>query len=106
MEIDVQTVKAKLDAGEEFLLLDCREQDEWDRIRIEGATFIPMGEVATRVEEISEYKDKPVVVYCRSGRRSEVITNQLTELGFTDVKNMVGGINKWAREIDTTMSPY
>ena len=52
MEVDCRTVKAKLDAGHDFVFIDCREQDEYDLVKIEGATLIPMSQLPTRVSEL------------------------------------------------------
>ena len=79
----------------EYLLLDVRTQEEYDEGHIEGSTLIPLGELENRLDEISDYKDKPVLVYCRSGNRSLTASNTLIDNGFTDVHNLLGGIGAW-----------
>jgi rhodanese-related sulfurtransferase len=79
----------------EYLLLDVRTQEEYDERHIEGSTLIPVGELESRLGEISDYKDKPVLVYCRSGNRSVTASNVLIDNGFTEVHNLLGGIGAW-----------
>lgn len=79
----------------EFLLLDVRTQGEYDEGHIEGTELIPVDELASRLDEIEEYKDLPVLVYCRSGNRSITASNILIENGFEEVHNLLGGIGAW-----------
>jgi rhodanese-related sulfurtransferase len=79
----------------EYLLLDVRTQEEYDEGHIEGSTLIPVGELGDRLDEISNYKDKKVLVYCRSGNRSVTASNILINNGFTQVHNLLGGIGAW-----------
>lgn len=77
-----------------LVLIDVREPEELKADGyIEGAINIPMNIVPSSLNQIP--KDKQVVVYCRSGRRSAVSANQLSQLGYTNVKSMSGGINAW-----------
>jgi rhodanese-related sulfurtransferase len=103
-EINVHKLAEKREAGEEFFLLDVREQNENDFCRIEGATLIPLGEILQRFEEIP--KDRPVIAYCHHGRRSERALVFLKSQGFTEVFNVVGGIDAWSVEIDPTVPRY
>ena len=91
-DVDVQTAAA-LREQPDVIILDVREQDEWDAGRIPGAVFMPMGEVQNRLSEIPT--DKTVIVQCRSGNRSSQVTDFLVKQGFTNVHNMSGGINAW-----------
>jgi rhodanese-related sulfurtransferase len=91
-DVDVQTAAA-LREQPDVMILDVREQDEWDAGRIPGAVFMPMGEVQNRLSEIPT--DKTVIVQCRSGNRSSQVTDFLVKQGFTNVHNMSGGINAW-----------
>ncbi|NMC54257.1 MAG: rhodanese-like domain-containing protein [Chloroflexi bacterium] len=75
------------------LMLDVREPDEWREVHIPGATLIPLGELAGRVDELP--KDQPIVVVCRSGNRSAVGRDILLEAGFEQVTSMAGGMNDW-----------
>lgn len=90
--VDVQTVAAVKDT-EDVLVLDVREQWEYDEGHIPGVTLIPMNEVSGRLSEIPT--DKPVIVTCRSGNRSGQVTEFLRQQGFDNVHNMEGGILAW-----------
>ena len=90
--VDVATVNA-LQGRDDVVILDVREQSEYDAGHIPGVTLIPMNTVASRLDEIP--KDKPVVVTCRSGNRSDQVTDFLRQQGYTNVHNMTGGINAW-----------
>ncbi|HET6528131.1 MAG TPA: rhodanese-like domain-containing protein [Balneolaceae bacterium] len=108
-EITVQDFKAKLDNEDNnVLLLDVREPFEQyqSNIKYENATLIPLGELPERMDEIESYKNKEVVCMCRSGGRSSKACELLEEKGFTNVKNLKGGINEWAREVDTSLPVY
>ncbi len=90
--VDVATVKA-LQGRDDVVVLDVREQSEYDAGHIPGVKLIPMGTVAGRLNEIP--KDKPVIVTCRSGNRSGQVTEYLRGQGYTNVHNMQGGIAAW-----------
>ena len=90
--INVQTAASVKDR-DDVIVLDVREQWEYDEGHIPGVTLIPMGEVANRLTEIPT--DKEVIVTCRSGNRSAQITDFLREQGFANVHNMEGGILAW-----------
>jgi phage shock protein E len=90
--VDVQTVAAVKDL-ENVLVLDVREQWEYDEGHIPGVTLIPMGEVASRLDEIPT--DQPVILTCRSGNRSGQVTEYLRQQGYDNVHNMEGGILAW-----------
>ena len=76
------------------LLLDVRSRDEYAERHLEGALNIPVGELEGRLAELEDRKAGPIVVYCRSGRRSERAMNLLRAHGFTRVENL-GGIKNW-----------
>ncbi|WP_019583933.1 rhodanese-like domain-containing protein [Thioalkalivibrio sp. ALE16] len=80
---------------DDALVLDVREDSEVAAGRIGGAKHIPLGSLKKRMGDIEKYKDKPVVVYCRSGNRSASAAQQLTAAGFQDVVNLQGGIQAW-----------
>lgn len=80
------------------LLLDVREKKEVAQGIIGGAKHITLGEVNKRIDEIASFKDKPVLVYCRSGNRSAMACGLLTKAGFSDVTNLKGGIMAWEAE--------
>ncbi len=90
--VDAQTVSA-LKERDDVLVLDVREQWEYDAGHIPNITHIPMGEIQKRLDEIPT--DKTVIVTCQSGGRSSQITNLLRDNGYDDVHNMTGGILSW-----------
>lgn len=106
LEIDVQSVKGMLDAGDDFLLLDCREEDEFALVRISGATLLPMSEIQGRVAELAPHREKHIVVHCHHGGRSMQVTQWLRGQGFSRVQNMAGGIDHWAVAVDPSLPRY
>src|ERR1700753_132564 len=102
-EISVQELKEKIDNNEDFQLIDVREDFEYEMSNL-GGVLIPLGGILIESEKIA--KDKPVVVMCRSGKRSAAAIMQLEQRGFTDLYNLQGGILAWASEIDPTMNVY
>ena len=103
-ETDVQELKRKIDAGEDFFLLDVREPNEFQIGRIPGSTLIPLGEVPQRVNEIP--RDKDIVVHCKMGARSAKAASFLRQQGYRNVKNLKGGILDWSDKIDPTVPKY
>jgi adenylyltransferase/sulfurtransferase len=103
-EIDVKELKRKMDAKEDFYLLDVREPNEFKIGRIPGSTLIPLGEVPQRYQEIP--KDKEIVVHCKMGGRSAKAAGFLRQQGFKSVKNLKGGILDWADKIDPSVPKY
>jgi rhodanese-related sulfurtransferase len=106
MEIDVTSVKQLLDAGAGFLLLDCREADEYATARIEGATLVPMTEIQARVGELDAHKAGRVVVHCHHGGRSLRVANWLRQQGFAQAQSMAGGIDAWSQAVDSSVPRY
>jgi len=102
-EITVQELKEKLDKGEDFQLIDVREDFEYETSNL-GGQLIPLGGILIEADKVS--KDKPVVVMCRSGKRSAAAIMQLQQLGYTNLYNLQGGILAWASEIDPTLNVY
>ena len=102
-EVTVTELKTMMDSNADFQLIDVREEHETDIASI-GGELIPMGDVMDNTDKVS--KDKKVVVYCRSGNRSGVITQALEAQGFSNIYNLKGGILAWASEIDTAMAKY
>lgn len=91
--VDVKQAQSMNQQG--ALLLDVREPAEYAAIHAPNAKLIPLGEVGLRLKEIEAYKDKPIAVICRSGRRSAKAVALLQEAGFTQVSNVQGGIQAW-----------
>jgi len=106
MEVNCTTVKAKLDAGEHFVFIDCREQQEYDVVKIEAATLIPMSQLPERVNELDQHKDSDIIIHCHHGGRSLNVAMWLKEQGFQNALSMAGGIDAWAQEIDPSLPRY
>ena len=103
-EISSRELKQKLDANEPVFLLDVREPSEYDIVRLEGAQLIPLNTLPHNVESLPS--DQEIVVYCHHGTRSLYATAYLHQNGFRDAKNLTGGIDQWAAEIDPTLQRY
>ena len=95
--------KKKIDNKEDFQLIDVRETFEYEMSNLDGEN-IPLSGVLIEADKISQ--DKPVIVHCRSGKRSAVAIMQLEDLGYTNLYNLKGGILAWAAEIDPSMRVY
>lgn len=106
LEVSCQAVKARLDAGDDFLLLDCREQDEFAVARIEAARLLPMSELLARAAELTPHRERDIVVHCHHGFRSLQVANWLREQGFSNARSMTGGIDRWAIQIDPAVPRY
>ena len=77
------------------VLLDVRELDEFRTVRVEGSLFIPMSQIGVRLDEVP--RDRPIVVICASGSRSQGVTGHLLANGWADVGSVAGGISTWER---------
>src|SRR5687768_15673148 len=94
-EITPEQIRQRLAAGERFLLLDVREQDEVATGIIPGAAHLSRAHFESRIEDIVEDKDAEVVVYCAGGVRSAFSAKLMKELGYTNVTHMSGGFSRW-----------
>ena len=93
--ISVSELKARLDANEEINLVDVREPHEHAEFNI-GGTLVPLGKSASMMsDDIEDLKDKEVICYCRSGNRSMQASLMLETFGFSNVKNLTGGMLEW-----------
>ena len=93
--INADEIKKRMDAGENIHLVDVREPDERAEFNI-GGTFLPLGNIQTmQIDDIEELKGEEVICYCRSGNRSMQACLMLETFGFTNVKNLEGGMNGW-----------
>jgi rhodanese-related sulfurtransferase len=106
LEISVHDVASLRKAGEEFLLLDCRELDEHAIVAIGGSMLLPMGELSDRVSELAGREAERIVVYCHLGGRSLRVAHWLRQQGFQHAQSMTGGIDEWAVEIEPGMARY
>ena len=103
-EISPRELKQKLDENESVLLLDVREQSEYDIVHLEGARLVPLNTLPRYIDTLPQ--DQEIVVYCHHGQRSLYATAYLHQNGFADAKNLTGGIDQWAAEIDPTLRRY
>jgi rhodanese-related sulfurtransferase len=94
-EITVQKLKERLNAGEQIHIIDVREPDEYAEYNI-GAKLLPLGQIMSmQVDDIEDLKDQELIVYCRSGKRSAQACLFLETLGFSNCKNLSGGMLAW-----------
>lgn len=103
-ELTPRELRARLDAGEEPLVLDVREDWELGIARLPGVVHIPMREIPARLGELE--RDRDIVVMCRSGGRSLQVAEFLERNGFPSVANLKGGILAWARDVDPSVPTY
>ena len=106
IETDCRTVSANLAKGSEYLLVDCREQDEWDLVHIAGARLLPMSQLASRLEELDGYQNAQIAVHCHHGGRSLQVAHWLRKQGFGRAQSMSGGIDEWAQTVDPSLPRY
>lgn len=102
-EITVQELKQKIDNNEDFQLIDVREPFEYEMSNL-GGENIPLGGILLESDKIAT--DKPVIIQCRSGKRSATAIMQLEQLGYDNLYNLEGGILAWAQEFDPGMQVY
>ena len=102
--IQPQTLKRLIDNGHDIVLLDVREAWEYEIVHINDAKQISLGELPQQASLLNPYAE--IVVYCHKGMRSLDAAHLLQQLGFKRVKSLVGGIDRWAREIDTELQRY
>ena len=86
------------------VLVDVREPWEYDLCHIDPSMLIPLGQVANRMGELP--RDRPLVMVCHTGRRSQHAALLLAASGFADVQNLRGGVEAWALEVDPAMKRY
>jgi sulfur-carrier protein adenylyltransferase/sulfurtransferase len=102
--ITASELKALMDDGSEFLLVDVREPAEWEIVRIPGAVLIPKGDLPAKLAELPQ--NKPVITYCKTGVRSAEALALLKNAGFSDAKHVQGGVTAWATQVDKTQPVY
>jgi len=95
-EIDATEARDRIESGEP-VIVDVREQDEWDEGHIPGAVHVPRGHLESRIDRLAPDTARPVVVYCSAGNRSAFAAKTLTELGYEDVVSLAGGFTDWKR---------
>jgi adenylyltransferase/sulfurtransferase len=103
-EIEPTEVKAKIDRGDRFVLIDVREPHEYQICRIPEAKLIPLGDLPKRVNELNSADE--IVAHCKSGMRSAKAVDFLKQAGFKKVRNMKGGILAWSDKVDPSVPKY
>ena len=106
-EVTPRAVKALLDAGEDFVLIDCRREPEFEWVRIQGARLHVLQQVRDELPDlVDDYAEQKVVVYCHHGMRSMQMTAILRDAGVANTWSMAGGIDLWAMDIEPAMRRY
>ena len=106
LEISCLETKKLLGGDVRPILIDCREQHEYDFCRIEGAILIPLSEFKGRAEALLQNVDQCAIIYCHHGVRSLHATQYLHQQGFIKTLSMQGGIDVWSEKIDPTVARY
>ena len=88
-------LKERIAAGEDLVLIDVRQPEEHAEVHIPDSMLIPLGELPARLDELEPYRDREVIVYCRSGNRSGQACMFLSMQGFTNLVNLEGGMLQW-----------
>ena len=104
--ISVTELKAKMDAHENFMLIDVREPGEFEIVRIPGSTLIPKQEFlnGSALEKLPQ--DRPIILHCKSGVRSAECLAVLKQAGFADATHVAGGVVAWVKQIDPSLPIY
>jgi adenylyltransferase/sulfurtransferase len=103
-EMQPRELKERLDRGEQIVVVDVREPQEYQINRIEGSRLIPLGELPQRYEELDP--NAAIVMQCKSGMRSAKATQFLRGVGFKNVRNLAGGILGWIDQVDPSQPKY
>jgi len=105
MNITPAELKVRLEAGEKLRVVDVREAEEWDVVRLPGAELIPLSQFQRLAPQRLD-EDDAIIVYCHHGMRSQQAQQYLKSKGFTNVTNLLGGIDAWALSVDPAMKRY
>ena len=102
--ITVKELKERLDKGDKPFLLDVREPYEYSLAKIEGSVLIPLGTLPQSLDKLD--RNAEIVAYCHHGMRSADAAGFLLQQGFSNVKNLVGGIDAWSLHVDPSVPRY
>lgn len=94
IDITTEELKGKLDNKEEFVFIDVREQHEFNVFNL-GAQLIPLSTLPGALNNLEPYKEKEIIIHCRSGVRSANAKNYLKQMGYKNVRNLLGGVLRW-----------
>lgn len=106
LEISTREVQQLRQQGADLLLMDCREADEYDIARIDGAMLVPLSELRHRVAELEPHCNRRIIVHCHHGGRSLQVAEALRQHGFEKIQSMAGGIDEWSQEVDPSIPRY
>src|SRR6476620_2615955 len=104
--ISARDLKAKMDAGDDFLLVDVREQNEYEIVSIPGSVLIPKGDIISGEALSSLPMDKQIIMHCKSGARSAEALAVLHKAGFADAVHVGGGVLGWIKQVDPSLPSY
>mgnify|MGYP001193105369 CR=1 FL=1 len=96
-DITVEELKSKLDNNEQFVFIDVREPYEYEEFNL-GARLIPLGSLLGALNDLEPYRNEEIIIHCRSGARSGAAKETLSQLGYTKVRNLLGGVLDWQRK--------
>jgi molybdopterin/thiamine biosynthesis adenylyltransferase/rhodanese-related sulfurtransferase len=105
-EVDAPQARELVESAEPPVLVDVREQDEWDEGHIPGAVHVPRGHLESRIEQVAPDRARPVLLYCAGGARSAFAAKSLEELGYESVSSLAGGYTDWKRNGFPTQLPH
>ncbi len=93
-DLDVIEFKQKIDNNDEFILIDVREPFEYEMFNLKGK-LMPLGNLMSYLNELEPFKEKEIIIHCRSGARSATAKDILTQMGYKNVRNLLGGVLAW-----------
>ena len=102
--ISPKELKARIDKGDQLVLMDVREDWEYSLAKLEGSILIPLGTLPQSLARLN--RDSEIIAICHHGMRSADATNFLIQQGFQKVKNLVGGIDAWSTQVDGSVPRY
>ena len=102
--ISPKELKTRLDKGDMLVLLDVREEWEYSLARIDGSILVPLGTLPQSLTRLN--RESEIIAICHHGMRSADATNFLLQQGFSNVKNLVGGIDAWSVQVDASVPRY
>jgi rhodanese-related sulfurtransferase len=101
-DITVEELKSRIDAGEKLNVIDVREPGEYAEYNM-GAKLIPLGQVmGMQLDELEDLKDEEIIVHCKAGKRSMQACMFMEQMGFTNLKSLVGGADAWKEKYGDT----
>lgn len=106
VQISAMELSSRLAGADSPMLLDVREPEEHELVHLPGSRLIPLGQLASRVGEVADWRTREVVVYCHHGIRSQYAIAFLAQHGFGQLLNLSGGIDAWSREVDRSSPRY